>query len=1024
MAANDGGYVTSPGYVVVKEFCVGNHRLRDVKIAVADVTDVCAPAYGLLGLDLFPRVGITIEGVPYDYPRSNIEDELIIDVEAYHQDWLDKYAVPTELRSQLMEAISLLLKENADIPSSSFCTHPAAKVSLETGDAKPVYVPQYRLSDYMSQFVDKQVANWEHDGVVCDAPADSPWNFPLLAALDRAARAKGKDPRVCIDPRLLNNLLPDDPRSIPNVDDIHARLRGFDFISEIDMTKSFNQIVVALKDRIKTTFTWRGKKRMFVGAPFGLKPLSQLFQSIVEQILHDERDYATPFIDNIYVHTNGTFEDHIRQVCNILKLLNKFSLRINMDKCYFGYTAVNVLGHLLSGTTKSPDPSKRNAVQDWQVPTTGNDIESFLGFTNYLRQYIPLYADIAAPLEKLRKVKKIGNLWSRDCQRSFDMFKRVINASPILNVPLSEVPFCLQTDASQFGLGWVLYQIDPDSNKNRYVLFGAKALSGAQVNYSATRRELLAIIVAIRHCHNYLYGYKFKLYTDHMALSYLFTQKYFNYMMLNWIDTLLDYDFTVIHRPGIELVLPDALSRMFSHFRGGNGSSSAKSRVAAVAASVENANFADRELSDFITSRFAKKFLSPLERPRFLDSLHSQGHFGAENLFKAIWNSGYYWPGLRMDCQKKVNSCLECLRFNVGKSGYHPRTSIHAELPFEHISVDTITGFPETELGNTCILVITCMATRFKLLYAQKTHDAPETAVNLWKCISTFPTPKILQSDNGTEFCNQVVKALTDLHGIDHRRISSYNPRANGSAENAVGSTQVCLRKALNGNMTHWDLYLPAIQLALNAKPNDSTKSSPASLLFGMNIASFANYDRANSKLLTTYQLLERAKVMQDVIRPAALKNFKKAQKKRTDAANKRLRLTDAIEPSTLVMLKDITRSTKHQPIWIGPYRVVRQKKGKNYVLENPDGSLFHREPPRDHLKVIDPKAEINLEDLYYVERILDHKGPSTSRKYLVKWLNFPAEHNSWEPTGNLEGCEQLLTDYWNSRKSQKSNKR
>ena len=48
-----------------------------------------------------------------------------------------------------------------------------------------------------------------------------------------------------------------------------------------------------------------------------------------------------------------------------------------------------------------------------------------------------------------------------------------------------------------------------------------------------------------------------------MALTYLFTQKHINYMLLNWIDVLFDYDFTVVHRPGIHMILPDALSRIY-----------------------------------------------------------------------------------------------------------------------------------------------------------------------------------------------------------------------------------------------------------------------------------------------------------------------------------------------------------------------------------------------------------------------------------------------------------------------------
>ena len=1014
-----GSPVTSLGYVVVKDFRVGQHHLHSVKLPVCNLESVCAPASGLLGLDLFPNLGISIHGVPVNYPRENVEEEIFNDHLIDHSgDWLAKHAAPQAERDVLFARVQDLLDANADIPIDSFCTHPAARIILETGNAKPVYVSQYRLSEFMSKFVDKQIAKWDINGVITDAPADSPWNFPLLAALSRTAKLQGKDPRICIDPRLLNLLLPDDPRPIPTVDRIHARLRGFTYISEIDLTKAFNQCQIAEDDRIKTTFTWKGRKRMFNGAPFGLKPLSQMFQGLIEQVLTGCRDYATPFIDNIYVHTNGSMEEHAGHVRHILSLLNKYKLRVNLEKTYLGYTAVNVLGHLVSGTTKQVDPTKISSLLEWPTPKTGKDIESFLGFTNYLREYVPCYAKIAYPLEKLRKVKILGQLWTDDCQTSFDTFCEVLSKAPILNTPLENVPFCLQTDASQRGVGWCLYQIDPETGKNRYILFGAKALQKAQVNYGATRRELLAIVIAIQACRHWIYGTKFTLYTDHQALTYLFTQKHMNYMMLDWLDFLLDYNFLIVHRPGILMVLPDALSRMYSSAMGGGDPKDPK--ILSLA-SVELTSHPDKELKDFINQRFDKKFLEPHHQAAFLEQIHSKGHFGAEELFSAIWNQGIYWPGLRQDCNKQVNSCLQCLRFNIGKTGYHPRQFIDANLPFEHIAVDTLTGFPTTERGNNVILVISDICTRYKLFFPQQTKSAAETARTLWYCMCTFPLPKIIQSDNGTEFCNQIVKQLSELTGIDHRTIASYNPRANGTAENAVGNCEQILRKKVAGVLQDWDYQLPGCQLAINTKLNAATNTSPASLLFGMNVNAFANYDRATSKLLTVHQLLERNKVIQELVRPTVNGKFRTAQKKRTEKANSRTHnFKDNLKPGTLVMVKDPTRSTKHQPRWFGPFRVIRQKKGGTYVLQNADSSIYFREPPIQHLKIIDGNAEVGFDETFYVERVLDHRGTPAKRMFLIKWLNYPASHNTWEPTKNLDGCERMLTEYWDTRKAMK----
>ena len=1042
------GTVKSPGYVIVRKLDVGQVTLSDVRLIVADIASCCAPGVGLIGLDLFPNLNFSVVGVPAFFPRTYENDEREPDVPIVTKD-MTPYMAPAQDRDLLMARIQPLLEENAAIASDSLCTHPSALVTLDTGDARPVYIPQYKLSDYMSECVDKQVKIWDVNRVTVPAPPDSPWNNPIIGALDEAGRRAGKEPRICIDPRRLNDLLPDDPRGLPTVEAIHRRLYGFDYITEVDLTKSFNQFTVAEWDRLKTTFTWRGFKRMFRGSPFGLKTLSQLFQSVIEQIFHKDRDVTAPFIDNIYVHTKGSIEVHIDAVRRVLMLLNKYKLRINIKKCFFGYKAVLVLGHLLTSTTKSVDINKVSALKEWPRPRTGKDIESFLGFCNYLRDFVPLYANIASPLEKLRKVKKIGNLWDESCEQSFQMFKNVLSQAPVLNMPLPDVPYCIATDASQLGLGWVLYQLDPATQKPRYIKFGAKSLNKHQQNYGATRRELLAVVTAIQDCRDYVYGKKFDLFTDHKSLTYLFTQTKLNYMQLNCIDVLLDYNFVINHRPGVQMVLPDGLSRMFRNFsssRGGCGvasedklpacrrlqlsdSTQTPDKVTWGATSEDKLpacrrlrlselpRAPDKELNEFVKERFNKTFLVEEERQAKLEAAHAKGHFGADALFRAMWDQGYYWPGMRSECETLVNSCMPCLRFNIGKAGYHPAQYIDARRPFEHIAIDTISGFETTERGNNYILVVTDICTRFKIVYPQQTKEQGETARNLWNMLCTFPTPKIIQSDNGTEFCNQVISELTSLHGVLHKTIVAYNPRANGTAENAVGSVQDVLHKLTNGVMTDWDLFLPAVQLSLNAKPNATTQCSPATLLFGMNVGDFANFDRSTSRLFSDDELAERATFLNDVLRPEAHSRFRKEQSKRAAARTRQKRQVKPLPIGTMVMLNDPTRENKHQPKYSGPFKIVKQKRGGNYVLQHPDNTLHHREPTIDQLKVINANSDVPYVDTYYVERILTHRGTGKNLEYKVKWLNYPTSENTWEPPSSLVGCDRSIDDYWGTQR-------
>jgi hypothetical protein len=114
------------------------------------------------------------------------------------------------------------------------------------------------------------------------------------------------------------------------------------------------------------------------------------------------------------------------------------------------------------------------------------------------------------------------------------------------------------------GIGAVLYQVDPKTKKKRWISFQARSLSKSERNYSATKRELLAIVFALARFHHHIWGSWFTLFTDYAALVFLHTQKTLNAMMTTWYETLFAYDFKVFHKPGVRNILPDHLSHFFA----------------------------------------------------------------------------------------------------------------------------------------------------------------------------------------------------------------------------------------------------------------------------------------------------------------------------------------------------------------------------------------------------------------------------------------------------------------------------
>ena len=157
-------------------------------------------------------------------------------------------------------------------------------------------------------------------------------------------------------------------------------------------------------------------------------------------------------------------------------------------------------------------------------------MEAYLGFTLYLRDYILLYSCIAVPLKALCCAKVINNAtWSKDCQEAFDMIKRVLSHPPTLSMPKDDLPFSMGTDASKYGIGAMLFQ--QEEKQCHYIAFSSCVLNKAQINYPTTKKELLAIVYALKKFQLWLYGCHFMVFSDHHALAYLLTQWQENVMI-------------------------------------------------------------------------------------------------------------------------------------------------------------------------------------------------------------------------------------------------------------------------------------------------------------------------------------------------------------------------------------------------------------------------------------------------------------------------------------------------------------
>jgi transposase InsO family protein len=1029
--AVDGTLLVLDKYVVA-ELKIGDkqilHEFEVLKLTDGDL---------LLGYNLWPHFGLGISGLPAKFPTNQSDAKVTLDgpfdydltatdgegssASAYTDKlWQESDRIGQHELDSLMAALADVLKENESLPSSSHCTHPAAIVTLDTGDAPPVYRRQYPVADKLIPVLNDQVDTWIKEGIIEPAPAGTSWNFSLLVVPKKDLSGKLTKYRVCIDPRPLNEHIQHEEKSVPVIQELFKKLAGFAYATALDLKYSYHQFPITKADRPKTTFTWNSRRWMFTGAPFGIKHLTSVFQSAMEIILEDCAVFVLIYVDDIIIFSD-TLEDHIEHVREVISTLTKHNLRLQLPKCEFGYSRLTVLGHVLSGQDRRMDPVKLTTLGTLPVPTTGKMVMSFLGFVNYLRDYVPMYSALAAPLEKLRSLKKITpDRWTQECQDAFTAFTSILSAAPVLEFPKPGINYIVAVDASQHGIAAVLYQTYDDSD--HYISFVSKSLNKSQLNYPATRRELLAIVFALQRLRPYLYGTHFELRTDHKALTYLFTQRHVNYMILNWLDVLLDYSFTIVHCPGILNILPDALSRCYppAVWGGSNVTVSSQNSDKKQTAKINTISLNDlttypeRKLVELVNERLDKHTPKPEEQAKLLNQYHCMGHMGGLALYKTLWDFGYYWPFMRAKCLEHVSKCPECTRFNIGKTGFHPMKTISATNPMDHVVMDLATFKKTTPRGNNYVMVVVDVGTRYTFLRALRDKFATTIAIALWMIFCEFGFPKILQSDNGSEFANAIIMAFASLIGIDQRFVAPYNPRANGLAEVSVKVMKQMLYKMIAGNTANFDLFLPSVQFAMNTRILSIHKSQPMSLMFARPTNPLIDYTNVEAKLLTPQQLEVRNDQMVNLIYPELRKAADEHRSTMARRANKKRPISKPLKIDSWVMLQD-AKAAKGEGKWVGPYRVVRRTLANTYALMDSHGKLLSRNRARSMLKPIAPPDDSHNKPAFYIEEILDHRKIHGQDQFLVKWYGYPSSENSWEPLGSFED-RACIKKFWQKR--------
>ena len=747
----------------------------------------------LLGRGWFPHLGIDIVGVNHCHTLPAHISKILDEFQEVFQTSLGKYVGP-----------SMDLNFDPSIKPIRF---------------RPRRVP-IGIKDKVDAAIDTLIAQ-----DVLEQVADTVWGTPVVPILKKDGSI-----RLCGDYKItINKAIRPHPHPVPVISHLLSSIGNASIFGRLDLAQAYLQCTVTDEvARAQTIVTHRGAfkvKRL----QFGISSAPGYFQALVENLLFGIPGIFIYFDDIVIAtKTQETFEESLRMVLSRFK---EAGLRLKREKCEFGTSKIEFLGFVISEQGIRPSPSKFTAIQNYPEPHSKKELQQFLGLINFYSSFLKDKASVAEPLHRLLD-KSCSWSWSNNSREAFVLTKRLLSSNALLVHFDAQKPIILVCDASPYGVGAILCH-RLSNGREAPVAYYSRTLSSAERNYAQIDKEALAIISGIKKFHNFLFGLKFEIQTDHKPLLGLFsptrpTPEIISPRMLRWSLLLGAYDYTLIHRPGTKIIHADALSRsparqildtvevkyLDVYLLGLENRSPVTAEEIALAIrndpilsrvldwslrgwpnTCENSNFAQYfSRSSTITVYrgcllWGNRVIIPEKlRKRIMEALHV-AHPGIVRM-KALARTYVWWPSITKELENYVKNCQPCQHYASQPRREEPISWGIPRTPWKRIHIDFAGPF----MGKVLFLVVDAYSGWLEVRIVPSTSSQSAIRV-LRNLFVTHGIPEVIASDNGTGFTSDDFQKFCRINAINHSLIAPFHPSSNGRAEQTVRSTKTTLKK-------------------------------------------------------------------------------------------------------------------------------------------------------------------------------------------------------------------------------------